>query len=580
MSRKELALSADKIQPFDLEALGEKAAELNRKNRENYTTPFPKAPSRWLSYYRFEPCPVEFTPEGEVEGRMSWLTGSLFDFGFTRAVFAPHYGKEGGLCFDPASLFVLEMAAKVDGYADYASFCKDLHQKELGRRYRQLAGLHDCIPGEDDLSNFRDKVGSQAIDSLMAVFVSFFRDFGLIKGELLSTDGQLEPSYSRYKGCAHFGPGCQQFPLEEADRQEPGLQLQEGAKRLQIVCPFPEVVQKVLQATTKKGQPHVPRVALLEVEFLPAESSETTGRQRLAGLLGLPLEQVPPVRIQWSHLRRGPQGELLAGCPKIPSDMEAQVGYHVDNQNPGKKELVFGYNHLRTTDRNEELDLELPVGHSTHPANANEGNHFQEHRSKVALPFVPGQVQLGDCAYDHTALYQWIRGQGGTPIIDYNPRNENRSPEACLSRGYDIHGTPYAPCGRLCRSNGYTYPSDSRQYVCGLQCSPQEQKQCPHGQKVWGYNHRMSFKEHPRLIGPIQRGSEDWKILYAARSASERTNSYDREVILKGRPPRLRGLKALSFSGAIRTLSQLLRRALNFVLDVTYTLGKLLPAKT
>ena len=90
----------------------------------------------------------------------------------------------------------------------------------------------------------------------------------------------------------------------------------------------------------------------------------------------------------------------------------------------------------------------------------------------------------------------------------------------------------------------------------------------------------MSFADYPRLIGPIQRGSEAWEILYNARSASERTNSYDQEVMLKGRPPRLRGLKAFSFSGAIRTLAQLLRRALNFVLDVTFTLGKLLPVDT
>ena len=278
-----------KSNPLTWKPLKEKAAELNHKNQENYSTPFPKIPSRWLSYYRFEPRPIEFTPEGEIEGRMSWLMGSLFDFGFTRAVFAPYYGKEGGLCFDPASLFVLEMAAKVDDYADYASFCKDIHQQELGRHYRELAGLHDRIPGEDDLSNFRDKVGSQAIDSLMAIFVGFFRDFGMIKGELLSTDGQLEPSYSRYKGCACFCQGCKQFLLEEANRQELCRQLQEGAKRLQIVCPFPEVVQKVLQATTKKGPPHEPKVALLEVEDLPTDSSPMAGRQRLAHLLGLPL---------------------------------------------------------------------------------------------------------------------------------------------------------------------------------------------------------------------------------------------------------------------------------------------------
>ena len=84
----------------------------------------------------------------------------------------------------------------------------------------------------------------------------------------------------------------------------------------------------------------------------------------------------------------------------------------------------------------------------------------------------------------------------------------------------------------------------------------------------------MSFKDHPRLIGPIQRGSPEWYDLYQARSASERTNSYDQEVVGKAHPLRMRGLKAFRFAGAIRTLAQLLRRALTFVLDVTYTLGK------
>jgi hypothetical protein len=42
----------------------------------------------------------------------------------------------------------------------------------------------------------------------------------------------------------------------------------------------------------------------------------------------------------------------------------------------------------------------------------------------------------------------------------------------------------------------------------------------------------------------------------------------------------LQGLKAFRFLGAIRTVAQLFRRALQFVLDVTHTLGKLPEAKT
>jgi hypothetical protein len=84
----------------------------------------------------------------------------------------------------------------------------------------------------------------------------------------------------------------------------------------------------------------------------------------------------------------------------------------------------------------------------------------------------------------------------------------------------------------------------------------------------------MSFKDYPRLMGPIQRGSKAWHELYQARSSSERTNSYDQEVVGNAHPLRMRGLKAFRFAGAIRTPAQLLRRALNFVLDVTYTLDQ------
>ena len=72
----------------------------------------------------------------------------------------------------------------------------------------------------------------------------------------------------------------------------------------------------------------------------------------------------------------------------------------------------------------------------------------------------------------------------------------------------------------------------------------------------------------------MQRGTPAWRRLYATRSASERTNSSNQEVVAKTHPLRMRGLKAFRFAGAIRTLAQLLRRALTVVLDATYTLRK------
>jgi hypothetical protein len=486
MSRHIISLSNEQLTFFDLAAFVTHTDALNQRHREAFTTPFPKAASRWLSHYSFTPRPLAFTNEGNVEGGLSWLVGATIDFSFTRSICAANYGARGGHCYDPASLVILEVAAKVDRYPDYASFCDDLHQQDKGRRYRELAGLHDALPGEDDLSHFRHRVGAAAIEAILAVLVDLFRAFGLITGDLLSTDGQLEPSYSRYKGCTYACPGCQQLCLDAASQQELACQLHHGAKRLQLTCPFPEVVAKVRQATGKQGTPTAPKVALLEIEDVPKDQASPQDRQQMALLLGLPEDQVPDLRLKWCRLRRTPQGELLGSCPKVPSDLEAKVGYHIDTKDPTKKERVFGYLHQKTTAINQELGLALPVGHATYPADANEGSHFIGHRAALALPVLPGQVQLGDAAYDSTANYLWIRHQGGVPVIDYNPRNEHLDQEALLKRGYDQHGTPYAPCGRLCRSNGYDYQANSRQYVCGRPCAAQERKRCPYGSTVRG----------------------------------------------------------------------------------------------
>jgi hypothetical protein len=63
------------------------------------------------------------------------------------------------------------MATKVDQYIDYAQFCRALHDRDKGRRYRQLAGLHEHVPGEDDLCHFRYRMGERVIEQITAVAV-------------------------------------------------------------------------------------------------------------------------------------------------------------------------------------------------------------------------------------------------------------------------------------------------------------------------------------------------------------------------------------------------------------------------
>lgn len=414
----------------------------------------------------------------------------------------------------------------------------------------------------------------------MAVAVDFLHRFGLIQGELLSTDGQLEPSYARSKGCTYACERCQAFPLDEAARQALGEPWRSGAKRLQITCPCPEVVAKVREATAKKGHQHDPTVPLLAIETGPRDTATPSQRQRMATLLDLPQEDVPPVPINWCHGRQGPSGALLGSCPTMPSDLEANVGHHVETTDPAHHEEIFGSVHLKTTDLNPQLGLECPLGNSTSPANVNEGRECVAHRMTLALPVRPGQVQLEDAASDVTGNYEWLQERGAMAVLDDNRRNEHVDEASLLRRGYDVNGTPYAPCGRLGRSNGSDDHAQSRQDVCGKPCPPKEQRHCPHRVGVLGSSHRMTCKDPPRLSGPLQRGPPAWQRLYGARSASERTNSDDQEVIAKAHPLRMRGLKAFRCAGAIRTLAQLVRRALHFVLDVTSTRSKSSVAQT
>lgn len=487
MSRHIIPLSPEQLTAFELETFVTHATALHQQHREAFTAPVPKAPRRWLSHYAFTPRPVTLTPQGNIEGGLSWLVGATMDFSFTRALCAPHYDTRGGPCYDPASLVFLEVAAKVEHYVDYARFWDDLHQADKGRRSRQLAGRHDHIPGPDDLCHFRSRIGDDVIHQTMAIVVELFRTFGLIPGALLSTAGQLEPSYARYTGCPYACAAWRQFPVDEAGHQELRRQVQSGARRLQLICPFPEVVATVRAATATKGPPPNSHNGADRERGRPPRSGNAD-RHQVAALLGLPLpeDQVPSWRLKWGHVSQGPQGQLLASWPKGPADLEAQVGDHVDNKNPSKKESVFGDVHLKTTDLNRELGLELPLGHSTSPANAHEGPHFLAHRATLPLPVLPGHVQVGDAAYDGTVNYEKLRDRGGIAVCNSKRRNEDLSLEALGARGYDHHGTPYAPCGRLCRSHGYDYQADSRQYVCGRPCSPTEQQRCPHGYGVRG----------------------------------------------------------------------------------------------
>jgi hypothetical protein len=251
-------------------------------------------------------------------------------------------------------------------------------------------------------------------------------------------------------------------------------------------------------------------------------------------------------------------------------------------QNADKKEKIFGYNAVLSTSVELELKIELPVALSTIAGNGEEADKLIANRDQLEkYHSCRPVIDIADAKYDTTPNYEYIRGKGSIPIIDYNPRNENLSKEALLKRGYDQNGWPFAPCGLLCRPNGFDEKRNRLTFCCFKHCLTLKYKaleelknrydlaDCPHLKNKNGCIKHMATSDHPRLVNEIPRGSKRYKEIKNLRSAAERSNATIKEDLNMLRRPRVIGLKRASILSHIAAIVLLLKRAFAFVVRIT-----------
>lgn len=113
----------------------------NEEASSRFQDSFPKNESRFLSHYQYKRRYIEITPNGEIVGGLSRMFVSLVDLSFTRSLVADVYGKKGYHCYDPASMFCLEVSRIFDGYKYTKPFCRVLRNPQRGFHYFPLAGL-------------------------------------------------------------------------------------------------------------------------------------------------------------------------------------------------------------------------------------------------------------------------------------------------------------------------------------------------------------------------------------------------------------------------------------------------------
>jgi hypothetical protein len=581
------------LEKFTIANVSKKLNEININISLSHQKPFPNM--LLLSTYRFKKRFVKIYRNGDIQGGYCRMITSLIDFSFIRSLVADCYSPYGPPCYDPPSLFLLDLFRYIDCHQNMSKFLQLLRDKDRGRAYRAYAGIsEDNIPCEGTFSIFRARLGQQLYNEIFHILVHIFRQLEMITFTILAHDGTLYPTWARYKGCTYFCDQCRCITVEDVvDKVKNRIlyRLNNMAEnnlgsevRVYAECPsdrFPQDVQK-------------PRIELFAFKLAFADGELSREQVNTAILFGVK-EQLDKQNLSINTIRSNvsginfDDGSMTIACPKLPKDTDARIGVRRNPQNPNKKQKIFGYNLVLTTSVEVHLKLELPVAVTNIAGNAEEGSLIIVNDNQIIAHHrtAANRLDIADAKYDITKNYEYIRANGSIPIIDYNSRRENLSRQALIDRGYDEKGWPFAPCGLLCRPNGFDKKYQRLTFCCFKQClnlrasalksvrDKYDIAMCPHIENRTGFTRHMYVKEHPRLINEIPRGSKRYHLIKKIRSASERANSTMKEDLKILEKPRILNARRAAVLAQIAAIVLLLRRALIFVAKTTILFLKL-----
>ena len=116
-------------------------------------------------------------------------------------------------------------------------------------------------------------------------------------------------------------------------------------------------------------------------------------------------------------------------------------------------------------------------------------------------------------------------------------------------------------------------------HACHRQClqdgaDESQPPPCPHLGDPLGQVKRMAITDHPRLVAEIIRGTPEREKVKGLRSPSESINSYA-QLCTSLKAPRVRGDEAFFARTHLSLLALLLRKVLDFILDMTNLLHRI-----
>ena len=585
------------LKKFTINDISKKLNKINFNISLSHQEPFPNL--NLLSNYSFRKKFVKIFPNGGIQGGYAKMITSLMDFSFIRSLVAHRYSNNGPPCYDPPSLFLLDLFRYVDSHQNMRKFLEVLHDKDRGRAYRTYAGISmEHIPSEGTFSYFRIHIGEGLYNEIFHVLVSIFHQLEMITFKILAHDGTLYPTWARYKGCTYFCDQCACITVKDVITKGRNRVLYRLNKlsqnnlgsesRVCAECPSDKFPEKDKNGNEIKK----PKIEVFAFKLVFTDGKPTEEQRNTAILFGVE-DELDKQHICIQTLRSNvstinlDDGSMSICCPKLPKDTDARIGVRRDPQNPNKKQKIFGYNLILSTSVEIHLGIELPVAITNIAGNAEEGSqliHNKEQIHKHHLCQV--MLDIADSKYDITRNYEYIRGKGSISIIDYNIRNEKLTKEVIIKRGYDQNGWPFAPCGLMSSPNVFDTKHERLTFCCFKQCLNLKYKAleslqsrydiaaCPYIQNQTGYTKHMYVKEHPRLVNEIPRGTKRYQSVRKNRSASERLNStvkVDTNMLVK---PKVLNITRANILAQMAAIVLLVKRAFSFIARITVLFRK------
>ncbi len=372
------------LKKFTIANVAKTLNKININVSLSHQRPFPNL--HLLSCYRFKKRFVKIFPNGDVKGGMCRMIASMIDFSFIHSLVADCYSLYGPPCYDPPSLFLLDLFRYIDGYPNMSRFCQVLRDQDRGRSYRQLAGIStDNIPCEATFSNFRLRLGQSRFNEIFHTLVDIFHQLEMITFNILAHDGTLYPTWARYKGCTYFCDQCSHIKVDNViekvknrilyrinNRAENNL----GSEaRVYTDCPSDRFPEKDKNGNEIKK----PKIELFAFKLAFTDGEPTNEQTNTAILFGVEQQLnrqqlcIKTIRSNVSNINFN-DGAITICCPKLPKDTDARIGVRRNPKNPDKIEKIFGYNLGLTTSVELQLKIELPVAAANISGNAEEGS--------------------------------------------------------------------------------------------------------------------------------------------------------------------------------------------------------------